>query len=529
MLNKTNNTTINAVASVLVSGVFASVGCTFVNDDASQSARPIIAFNGYYFQSFGLNPTDENGLSVGAGTALHSVALDGLQINGRGNTTIKVNGQDLSAEQEVMFDKLFGYLTECALAPGQSVSLTMSNGTVETYEGVFALGTEWATGPLSPAGQTNVSACVAARTNGQDEHVKISMRGNNLVTSATELRAFPTIEGAFWGNAFGDDPQIYTCSADISGIAGRECATGSGSCGFIYAGECSVVCDQDPNDGHFSNCLGATDVITVALPYTKNAAFSGDHSCVAEANGILNCWGDNDLGQVGDGTNAYRLLPVSVTMATNNAVVEVAGGSNHSCARQADGTVTCWGDNSFGQLGADSTAASANDPAQVASLVNNAMSLVSGANHVCALAADATVLCWGKNTDGQLGDSTTTNSNLPVVAATNVDVVRLATSSDSDHTCALTDGGAVFCWGDNTFGQLGDSTTTDQSTPVLAQSAASSVIDLCTGAGYTCTLGADGSGSCFGSVTASTTQTATTVECSATSVCFSGANGTECF
>ena len=143
--------------------------------------------------------------------------------------------------------------------------------------------------------------------------------------------------------------------------------------------------------------------------------------------------------------------------------VEVAAGSQHSCARLNDGTAICWGDNTHGQIG-DGTNLERHYPLLAVKGLTDAQQVVAGGNHACALRADRTVVCWGYNAWGQLGDGTQADSNVPVPVMGLAGVTQIAAAQNNN--CALLMDGTVKCWGENGGGQLGDGTYTNRPTPV---------------------------------------------------------------
>jgi alpha-tubulin suppressor-like RCC1 family protein len=136
------------------------------------------------------------------------------------------------------------------------------------------------------------------------------------------------------------------------------------------------------------------------------------------------------------------------------AATVVATGDNHTCALTEAGVVECWGANDLGQLGSFATQPARANPARVPGLTGKATAITSGANHSCALMSSGRVRCWGANDSGQLGDGTFRAHNRPVTVRglSNAIVV----SAGGDHTCAMTKAGALLCWGWNYWGQLGD-------------------------------------------------------------------------
>jgi len=171
-------------------------------------------------------------------------------------------------------------------------------------------------------------------------------------------------------------------------------------------------------------------------------------------------WGDNDYGQLGDGTYTGKSLAVTVSSLTN--VVQVAGGAHHSLALKSDGTLWTWGGNDTGQLG-DGTNDAKNTPVPVAAL-SGVMQIAAGGFHSLALKSDGTVWAWGWNQYGQLGDGTTSDKNAPVQVTGISGIVQV--SGGGGHSLALKSDGTVWTWGANDYGQLGDGTTTNRSAPV---------------------------------------------------------------
>jgi alpha-tubulin suppressor-like RCC1 family protein len=146
--------------------------------------------------------------------------------------------------------------------------------------------------------------------------------------------------------------------------------------------------------------------------------------------------------------------------------VTVAAGAAHTCAVLLDGSTVCWGSNSDGQLG-DGTITGSTRPVQVKNL-GGAVALATGARHSCALTSEGYVHCWGWNGVGQLGNGSTTNASTPVRVMLLAGVTAIA--AGAAHTCALISDGSIRCWGSNSDGQLGASTA-DSSTPVPVRDA----------------------------------------------------------
>ena len=196
------------------------------------------------------------------------------------------------------------------------------------------------------------------------------------------------------------------------------------------------------------------------------------HTCAITELGGVKCFGLNANGQLGDGSSTNRLTPVDVAGLTSG-VAAISAGSIHTCALTTGGAVKCFGNNGFGQLG-DGTGTNRLTPVDVAGLISGVAAISAGTYHTCALTTGGAVKCFGYNAFGQLGDGSSTTRPSPVdVAGFTSGVAAIA--AGAYHTCALTTGGAVKCFGNNAYGRLGDGSTTDRLTPVDVTALASGV------------------------------------------------------
>src|SRR5262249_32790744 len=145
---------------------------------------------------------------------------------------------------------------------------------------------------------------------------------------------------------------------------------------------------------------------------------------------------------------------------------QLAVGSAHVCVVKSDGTVWCWGDNTYGQLG-DTTTNNHSSPVQVpTAILPNAVEVTAGENHTCARRSNGTLWCWGRNANGQLGDNTVSNRSSPTQVTPANTSSGLQIRTGTAHTCAIKGDGSTWCWGNNNNGQLGDNSTSERHTPV---------------------------------------------------------------
>lgn len=215
------------------------------------------------------------------------------------------------------------------------------------------------------------------------------------------------------------------------------------------------------------------------------------HTCAVRESGTLECWGDNITGAIGDGTRTARAAPVRALVADAR---EVTAGTLHTCARVSSGGVYCWGDNSWGQIG-DGTAAF-DRPSPTAVLdIEDAVEIHARVFHTCARLSTGQVACWGNGTAGQLGSAMLESSNRPVLVAGVDDAIELC--AGNHHSCVRRSTGRISCWGGNSDGQLGNETTEPSLTPVNVARLADAVQITC-GESHVCALRGDGSVMCWG-------------------------------
>jgi len=189
----------------------------------------------------------------------------------------------------------------------------------------------------------------------------------------------------------------------------------------------------------------------------------------------VQCWGNNGVGQLGKDTPAIAIgegdtltlsfTPVTVTGITT--ATAVAAGEGHTCALLANGTVQCWGDNQGGQLGNGTITRfhrSSSILVTTVTGITTATAIATGRSHTCALLTNGTVRCWGWNYSGQLGNGTNTNASTQVTVSGITTATAIA--AGYAHTCAVLANGTVQCWGYGNAGQVWSGAIGNSSTPV---------------------------------------------------------------
>jgi len=292
----------------------------------------------------------------------------------------------------------------------------------------------------------------------------------------------------------------YTCALDSAGAA--YCW------GYDLVGQLG--------DGSTTNSSVPVAVDTggalAAKTLTQISAGFYDHTCALDSTGAAYCWGGNEGGKLGDGTYTDSSVPVAVDTSgvlAGKTLTQLSAGYAHTCALDSAGAAYCWGDNELGQLGAGtgggSTVPVAVDTSGV--LAGRVFTQISaGGDDACVLDSDGAAYCWGDNSCGELGQGDASDGGIYCPATPVVDARYCKTGSscgepsgptgsdgapidrESDdagavltnqafaqisagfyHTCAMTGAGAIYCWGDNTFGELGnDSSSAISDVPVLA-------------------------------------------------------------
>jgi alpha-tubulin suppressor-like RCC1 family protein len=212
---------------------------------------------------------------------------------------------------------------------------------------------------------------------------------------------------------------------------------------------------------------GSTIPIRISSPVGVAAiAAGGAHSLALKSEGSIWAWGGDSTGQLGNGTGPIQPLPVQTQNLTG--VASVAAGGNHSLAIRPDGSVWAWGSNGDGQLG-DGTNTDASYRLQL-SVPTSVGAIAAGGDHSLAVRSDGTVWAWGYNFFGQLGNGANADSNVPVQAGTPTGITAVSAGGSGGeqrgHSLALRSDGTVWAWGCNGNGQLGNGSTADSNLPL---------------------------------------------------------------
>jgi alpha-tubulin suppressor-like RCC1 family protein len=189
-----------------------------------------------------------------------------------------------------------------------------------------------------------------------------------------------------------------------------------------------------------------------------------NHTIALKYNGTLWAWGDNQYGQLGDGTGINKNTPTQI--GADNTWASIAAGYNHSIALKSDGSLWAWGYNTSGQLGLGNTTSPITTVTRVGTDINWSM-IAAGENHTMALKLDGSIWTWGNNSNGQLGNGITGpsgNKNIPTqIIVTDTNWSKIA--AGKNYSLALRTDNTLWAWGDNTYCQLGDNTKTKRIVP----------------------------------------------------------------
>jgi alpha-tubulin suppressor-like RCC1 family protein len=329
-----------------------------------------------------------------------------------------------------------------------------------------------------------------------------------LVTNLTGTIHSITAGGAFTCAISGSNRNLKCWGSNIDGQLGidstvtkqtapGQTAIGSGviavaagsehACAIVASGGVKCWGENDRGqlgDGSTTRRRKPGDFV-VGLTSGVSALAAHDHHVCAVVSGEMRCWGWFNRGQLGDGQFGYRTTAANVVGLAGLAQ-QVKVGERHVCALLQTGGMQCWGRNHWGQIGNNTTTTQA-IPVTPSGLSTGVIAITAGYLQSCAARSTGGGQCWGDNRSGELGDGTTISRTAPVtISGLNSAIDQIA--GGKSFTCARTTGGALFCWGNNSFGQLGDGTTTTRPTPGSVTTLDSGVSAISTGFAHACVI-----------------------------------------
>ena len=291
-----------------------------------------------------------------------------------------------------------------------------------------------------------------------------------------------TAEGAAycWGNndggRLGDNSTTTRLDPVVvnGGHVFRKLSAGGWhTCGITTAG--AAYCwGKNGTVGRVGNNSSADSTVPAAIAIGttfSDISVGREHACAIRASdGAAMCWGDNNAGQLGTNNTVVSKVPIAAVGPSGGsplAFSSLSAGGYHTCGLTTSGVAYCWGGGWAGTIG-NGANAQAWSPVAVSlpGGVTRFTSLSAGSEHVCALTATGTVYCWGYNANGQLGNGSTTNANTPTAIAAGAPLFA-SLAAGIEHTCGLTPAHVAYCWGKNAVGQLGIGTTTDSRSPAM--------------------------------------------------------------
>jgi len=303
---------------------------------------------------------------------------------------------------------------------------------------------------------------------------------------------FTPLEG---GPASADGIPGDWSKTNVRGLSGKATAISSGyyhTCALVGVG--GVQCWGRNDSGQLGNGTNnnsdtAVHIQGLDVPATA-MALGAVHSCALLETDNVRCWGNNENGQLGNGRSENSSIPVEVTELPDK-VVQVTAGGVFTCALMQNGKLYCWGDGSNGRFG-DGFGETHRTPVLVDGLDQDLDMIVAGDYHLCARTTLGEILCWGALSSGE-----EFTSRKPFVAKELTDkVVQMA--AGGGHTCVLTTADSVKCWGDNYFGQLGNGTDVGSWEPIDAIGVTDNVLKIASGSGHVCALMMEGDVLCWG-------------------------------
>jgi alpha-tubulin suppressor-like RCC1 family protein len=326
---------------------------------------------------------------------------------------------------------------------------------------------------------------------------------NCAITSSDDIKCWGS---NFSGNLGDGSMDQRNRPVDVAGYAGATTVSGGTNHTCASAASGSVTCWGQNSSGELGIGIPVTHRATpqesvVGIDDARAVDAGAAHACALREEGVATCWGSSGSGQLGSGFPVGSGVQGPANVVSPEPFQQIVAGNSHTCGVTVDGGAKCWGSSASGQVGDGdqfSTSPRAT-PVDVVGLTSGVIKVAPGGAHTCALTVGG-VKCWGSRHAGQLGDG---QINQLSVAHTPVDVIGLpdgiqAVASGAHHTCVITSAGSLLCWGDNDYGQLGNGSNSDSPTPVAVTGMSADVLAVTGGERHTCALRDDGSVWCWG-------------------------------
>jgi alpha-tubulin suppressor-like RCC1 family protein len=392
-----------------------------------------------------------------------------------GNLTVTATGEGTSGTASIVVlprSFLSGNVTTASLDAGDSYAC-----------GLITLGRGycWGVNDQNQLGATTDSVCFSDTRAAAD-------------TSKTQTVTKPC---SLLPRRFAPDSTFTSLAAGVS----TACALAAGGRAYCWG---TNIHGELGNGGKGGG--GAPSLVSSTLSFSM-ITVGGTQVCALAVGGAAYCWGGDSDGQLGDArrVNSSTPIPVFGGGQAPATFVTISAGLKHTCGLTADGTAFCWGSNDSSQLGVGTPGGAVDIPTQVSTGLHFT-SISAGGFHTCAIAVGGAAFCWGDNMSGELGQGTVGGrSSVPVAVVVGQTFTRI--SAGYLHTCGLTTGGVVFCWGENGDLQLGRGPQTGSSfadgTPAAVGGgelpAGVTFAAVSAGLNHTCGVGSDGAAYCWGS------------------------------